>query len=105
MSEMKLKTYKVVVKDVKYCTYIVDAKSEDDIWDNINPEIAGEHIYTNPKSNEIIHIEPKSYDDFGDDADSLLKLSLTPQAILSPNLKEKINNYLSKKENKWVKIN
>jgi len=55
--DCKTKQYKVIMKEVKYCYYIVNAKSEDDIRDNMNPEIDGKHIYTKPKSDEIIGVE------------------------------------------------
>jgi len=55
--DCKTKQYKVTMKEIKYCYYIVNAKSEDDIRDNMNPEIDGEHIYTKPKSDEIIGVE------------------------------------------------
>ena len=61
------KQYKVVVEEVKYCTYIVDAKSEEDVRMNTIPECDGEHIYTKPKSDEIIHIEPYVKDNSKDD--------------------------------------
>ena len=55
--DCETKQYKVTMEEVKYCYYIVNAKSEDDIRDNMNPEIDGEHIYTKPKSDEIIDVE------------------------------------------------
>ena len=55
--DCETKQYKVTMKEVKYCYYIVNAKSEDDIRDNMNPEIDGEHIYTKPKSDEIIGVK------------------------------------------------
>ena len=52
----KKKQYKVTVEQVKYCTYLVNAKSEDDIYENMNPEIDGKQIFTKPKSDEIIDV-------------------------------------------------